>query len=304
MRSWPIIPLIYQTQCLSSLTKPEFAVTLPIIPLLIQQLEGHGIQRHMLRIIIAYGTHARQSDPECLHAYGKIYNELPFIHHDCRDDSLFIELGSTSRGTPIRYRRDLLEASSLITMGPICHHYFAGYGGGKKLVFPGCGERESIYHNHGLYLDTGHETLTASCQPGVLRNNPLADDLFEIESKRPADLSIHGILDSSGEVTNMNFGRGRQAYLEACSLHGSGCEVTSPTFDTVIASCGGFPKDINLIQSHKAIHNAAMFVKDGGLLIMYSECRDTIGSNTFLPWFELGSFSWIANASLLVKKDG
>src|SRR5699024_3273780 len=58
----------------------------------------------------------------------------------------------------------------------------------------------------------------------------------------------------------------------------------------IIASCGGYPKDINFIQSHKAIHNAAMFVKDGGLLLVYGECRDGIGSKTFLPWFEMSSF--------------
>ena len=59
----------------------------------------------------------------------------------------------------------------------------------------------------------------------------------------------------------------------------------------MIASCGGFPKDINLIQSHKAVHNGAMFVRDGGLLLVYCECRDGIGSKTFLPWFNYNSFA-------------
>ncbi|MFT5702487.1 MAG: nickel-dependent lactate racemase [Desulforhopalus sp.] len=58
----------------------------------------------------------------------------------------------------------------------------------------------------------------------------------------------------------------------------------------MIASCGGYPKNINFIQAHKAIHNSALFVKDGGLLIVYCECRDGIGSTTFLPWFKKGSF--------------
>ena len=46
--------------------------------------------------------------------------------------------------------------------------------------------------------------------------------------------------------------------------------MTSGVYDLVLASCGGFPKDINLIQSHKAIHNAAAFVRDGGRLVMLS----------------------------------
>ncbi len=260
------------------------------LPLLVSRLEKHGMQPESLRIIIAYGTHPRQSDEECLDTYGEIYSRLPFIHHDCQDDDIFEDLGRTKRGTPIRHRRDLLEASAVITMGPICHHYFAGYGGGRKLIFPGCGERKAIYQNHGLYLDSEKVSLSTFCQPGILFNNPLADDLFEIEAKNPVDLAIHGILDSHGNVTDMIFGNTRETYLKACNQHGESCEITSERFDTVIASCGGFPKDINFIQSHKAIHNAAMFVKDGGLLVVYSECRDGIGSQTFLPWFEVGGF--------------
>ena len=106
--------------------------------------------------------------------------------------------GRTGRGTPIRFRRDLLEASAIITMGAVSHHYFAGYGGGRKLIFPGCGERQAIYKNHGLYLDGAAETIAEGCQPGILDGNPLAEDLFEIEDRLPADLAIHGILDSHG----------------------------------------------------------------------------------------------------------
>jgi nickel-dependent lactate racemase len=58
----------------------------------------------------------------------------------------------------------------------------------------------------------------------------------------------------------------------------------------VVASCGGYPKDINFIQAHKAIHNSAAFVKDGGTLIIFAECIDNIGSQTFLPWYEKGGF--------------
>ncbi len=297
---------IFSKKLNSRLTKHPLDLTQPILvvadktrlcdyptylPLLVKQLENHGMLRKHLRIIIAYGTHPRQTEEESLGAYGDIYNSISFIHHDCQDEKLFLQVGKTAKGTPILHRHDLLKASAIITFGPICHHYFAGYGGGRKLIFPGCGEKKAIYHNHGLYLDRHKGILATSCQPGVLNSNPLADDLFEIEAKNPADLAIHGILDSHGKVADIILGKGMETYLEACHLHANNCEIPTEKFDTVIASCGGFPKDINFIQSHKAIHNAAMFVRDGGLLVMYSECRDGIGSKTFLPWFEEGGFS-------------
>ncbi len=260
------------------------------LPLLISGLEQHGMDSAKLKIIIGYGTHARQSDAECRQAYGAVYDQFPFIHHECQQEDGFKEIGHTSRDTPIRFRRDLLEASAILTMGAVSHHYFAGYGGGRKLVFPGCGERDAIYINHGLYLDSAAGTIAEDCQPGILDGNPLAEDLFEIEEKLPADLAIHGILDSHGGLADLLIGHGRENFLEACRQHGKNCEISSPSFDLVVASCGGFPKDINFIQSHKAIHNAAMFVRDGGLLLLYGQCRDGIGSTTFLPWFGMDSF--------------
>jgi nickel-dependent lactate racemase len=244
-----------------------------------------------LRVLIAYGTHARQSDEECLRAYGDSYGALPFVHHDCRDRDAFVELGQTQRGTPIRLRRDLMAASAILTMGAISHHYFAGYGGGRKLIFPGLGEREAIYANHALYLDRETGSIAAGCRPGNLADNPLAEDLFEVEDARPADLAIHGILDSHGGLSDLVVGSGRGPFLAACATHGSSCEIRSRRFAVVVAACGGYPKDINFIQSHKAVHNAAMLVEDGGLLLLYGECRDGVGSTTFLPWFKMGGFA-------------
>ncbi|MGB3223008.1 MAG: nickel-dependent lactate racemase [Desulforhopalus sp.] len=260
------------------------------LPLLLKGLEQHGMNTAKLKIIISYGTHPRQNDEECRQAYGEMYDHFSFVHHDCQLADGFKELGHTGRGTPIRFRRDMLEASAIITMGAVSHHYFAGYGGGRKLIFPGCGERDAIYKNHGLYLDGAAGSIAEGCRPGLLAGNPLAEDLFEIEEKLPAELALHGILDSRGELCDLLLGKGRESFLEACSLHGKNCEITSGSFDVVIASAGGYPKDINFIQSHKAVHNAAMFVRDGGLLLVYAECRDGIGSKTFLPWFKMGSF--------------
>lgn len=261
------------------------------LPVLLQALHESGLNDDELRFLIAYGTHPRQSDSECIKCYGETYNRYPFIHHDCSDNNLFTDCGITTRGVPIRLRSDILKATFVITMGPICHHYFAGYGGGRKLIFPGCGEREAVYANHGLYLDRVNTGLAKNCQPGILEDNPLAEDLFEIAKQKEADLAIHGIMNSHGEICDVIIGSGKNSYLEACRRHGALCESKSPSFPALIASCGGFPKDINFIQSHKAIHNAAMFVDDGGTLLMFSECRDGIGSHTFLPWFKLGGFA-------------
>jgi lactate racemase len=262
------------------------------LPILLEVLEEKGALPDAITVYIAYGTHPAQSEAECRAAYGDVFSRYRFVHHDCTDDTCFADLGTTRRGTPVRIRTDILDADLVITFGAISHHYFAGYGGGRKLIFPGLGQRAAIYRNHSLFLDPHRRTLSVGCRSGRLVGNPLAEDLAEIEGHRPADLAVHGILDSHGTVCRLMVGNGVDHFRQACDFHGRNCEIKAGTgYDLVVASCGGTPKDINFIQAHKAIHHAAAFVKDGGALVVFAQCGDGIGSTTFLPWFDMGGWN-------------
>lgn len=264
---------------------PEF------LPVLLDTLEAAGAEHDRTTLFISYGMHARQTEEECLATYGESYSRYKFIHHDCEDEDIFLSFGQTRRGTPVLIRRDIIDAGFLVTIGAISHHYFAGYGGGRKLIFPGLGHKSAIYHNHGLFLDAQLQSLSPFCRSGMLDGNPLAEDIAEIEHFREADLAIHGILDSKGDVCDLLPGVGADHFRRACAEHGKHCEIIDDrVFDLVIASSGGYPKDINFIQSHKAIENSAKFVKDGGTLIVLAECPDGVGSKTFMPWFDTGGW--------------
>lgn len=261
------------------------------LPVLLDKLIEYGAPPQQVSMYIAYGTHGRQSDAQCRQAYGTAYDRFDWVHHRCDEAELFEQLGRTSRGTPVLLRKDIMRASCLITFGAISHHYFAGYGGGRKLIFPGLGAKTAIYANHGLFLDQPARALAAGCRPGALSGNPLAEDLDEVAAYRPADMTIHGILDSRGRVCDLLVGRGAECFRQACRKHARSCETASRRqYDLVVASCGGFPKDINFIQSHKAVHHASAFVRDGGRLFVLAQCRDGIGSDTFLPWFDIGDW--------------
>jgi len=264
---------------------PEF------LPWLTGILLEQGAKKENICFYIAYGTHPRQTEEESIRTYGDVYKEFRFVHHDCKDDTSFDNLGVTQRGTPITVRKDLLSATLLITFGSISHHYFAAYGGGRKLLFPGLASRKAIYHNHGLFLDRITRSLATACQPGNLDGNPLAEDLKEIDALLPSRISIHGIMNASGRVCRLLAGNSYDDFLAACRIHDSYYRNTSPEkYDLVIASGGGYPRDINFIQAHKSVHHAAAFVKDGGTLVVLAECADKIGSAYFMKYLQAGSF--------------
>lgn len=266
------------------------------LPWVTETIEGLGAEPEDITFYIAYGTHPRQSDEECLNTYGETYNKYLFTHHNSREHSAHTTLGITSYGTEARIRKDILRSSLIITFGAISHHYFAGFGGGRKLIFPGLGAQHAIYENHKLFLNFKKNKLHSACQPGNLYRNPLATDLKEIDAMLPGKISIHGILNSTGKVCALHVGRTYEDFEKACAIHNSHYRAReSEVYDVVVASAGGYPKDINYIQSHKSIHNAAAFVKNKGHLILFAACNDGIGNDSFLEIFKMGDEAEIYN---------
>jgi nickel-dependent lactate racemase len=124
-----------------------------------------------------------------------------------------------------------------------------------------------------------------------LEGNPIADDLKEIDTYMPPKISVHGIMNASGKVCKLIVGNNYDDFMAACRIHDNYYRYNKPgLYDMVVASSGGYPKDINFIQAHKSVHHAAAFVKDNGILVVLSECVDKIGSDYFLKYLETGSF--------------
>ncbi len=259
------------------------------LPLITEAFLEYGLQKEDITFFIAYGTHPPQSEEECLRAYGEIYREYRFVHHNARDEEGLKALGSTSRGTEVKINKEILEKDLVVTFGAILHHYFAGFGGGRKLLFPGLAGYDAILHNHSLFLDFENKRLEPGCQSGQLDGNPLAMDLEEINALLPPKLEIHGILNSQKEVCEIHFGLNYEDFKKACLRYDFHFRTPGmKDYDLVVASAGGYPKDINYIQTHKAIHNAASFVKDGGTLVILAECIDGVGNKAFTDLFKLG----------------
>ena len=264
------------------------------LPVLTQFLLDSGIRASAITFHIAYGTHAPQSREECLKCYGESYQHYRFVHHNSRATEGFQDLGTTSRGTSILISRELQQHDLLISFGAISHHYFAGFGGGRKLFFPGLAAYDSILENHRLFLDFEAESLATGCQSGFLDNNPLALDLEEIHSMLPPHLELHALLNSHKEVCEIYAGKTYDDFREVCQRYDAFFRsAKKQLYDLVVASAGGYPKDINFIQAHKSIHNAASFVKNGGKLVIFAACSDGIGNPDFMDLFRKGGWSTI-----------
>ncbi len=53
----------------------------------------------------------------------------------------------------------------------------------------------------------------------------------------------------------------------------------------MIASAGGYPKDINLYQSQKTMDNARYAAKKGGVVLILADCPDIAEPAEYFKWF-------------------
>ncbi|MAT39971.1 MAG: hypothetical protein CL946_10250 [Ectothiorhodospiraceae bacterium] len=279
--------------------KTRYCRTEFVLPLLLERLHDAGIRDSDIVIIFANGTHPPQTEAEKRTVLGdEVYEHYTILENHSREEGEFELVGTTRFGTAVELNNALLRVDKVLAIGTILHHYFAGYGGGAKLLFPGCASYNTAVQNHRRTL-TEDGYFHPSCRDGVLDGNPVADDIWDAVRFFPPCFYFATILDAKGKLVNAVCGDLEQAHRKGIRIVDElyAVEVESEA-DVVVVSAGGYPKDINLIQSHKTLQRASYALKKGGTLICLAECRDGIGNPAFLEWFAHPSFPEMRKAVL------
>jgi nickel-dependent lactate racemase len=257
------------------------------LPLLVERLNRQGIADGDIEILIALGIHRRQTEQEHQRILGPLYGRIRVSDHDCDDHDMLTLIGTTSNGIKVSINRKAVEADHLILTGTIGFHYFAGFGGGRKSVLPGIASRKACMASHFTVLNAGEGNgKNPLAVTGNLEGNPVHLAMIEGCALAKPAFILNTVLASDKRIIAVFAGDWREA-------HEAGCRFYRERFayplaekgDLVVASCGGFPKDINLIQAHKSMEYAAQALKDGGVMILLAECRDGFGNGTFFNWF-------------------
>jgi len=263
----------------------RYSATERFLTPLLGETDAAGIPRKRVSVFIARGTHRALSDAELNAVVGpEISSGIRLVQSD--PDGETTRLGVTSRGTPVRISRALMEHDRIVLTGTITFHYFAGFGGGRKALVPGCAARETASATHFRIFRTDGPGKHPLARPGVLAGNPVHEDIVEAVTMAAPTFLFNTLLTPQREVFDAVAGHWQKAHEEACARYAKVYRVPVPKrYPLVIASAGGFPKDINFIQSHKALDNAYLTAEEGGVIILLAECRDGLGSSSFFPWF-------------------
>jgi nickel-dependent lactate racemase len=264
-------------------------VELPaVLPAVLTRLARAGIEGGRVTVLVACGTHPPAAASALASLVGLLPAGVSIVQHDAGDDGALVRVGSLADGTAIRLHRLAVEASLLITIGGVRHHYFAGFGGGPKMVFPGVGGYREIQTNHARVLRRrdGRLERDPGCEPGVLAGNPVAEEIATAADLRPPDCALCLVPGSDGRPAFAAAGPWRVAFTAAVDRARGWYEVDAARFPLGVASAGGSPSDATLIQAHKGLDAACRFLEPGGELLFVAELAEGSGSPAMQPFLD------------------
>lgn len=256
-----------------------------IYPLVYDELHQTGISAESITIVPAIGLHRGMTEQEIRERLGIGPDQpLQFVNPDCDDLSTLVNLGTTSRGTPVWINQQVAEADFVISIGCIEPHIIASFGGGYKNLIPGVAGRATTAHNHTL--NCRPDTFNMVGQP--ISDNPMRLDLEEgCQMLKPPVFIVNAILNNRQEIVQIVSGDPITAHRAGVATSADLYGISIPRMaDVVIAD--SHPMDSDLRQGVKALANTVRALKPGGVLISLVRAEEGVGvfglANSKLPF--------------------
>ncbi|MFZ5980477.1 MAG: lactate racemase domain-containing protein, partial [Candidatus Zixiibacteriota bacterium] len=228
--------------------------------------------------LVATGAHNLPTEEHLRKIFGSFIERVKprLFSHDARDRESLYRLGYDRMGGEVLVNRLIRDSKKVFIIGSVEPHYFAGFTGGCKSLFPGVADLATIERNHNLA-----NSLEAA--PLKVEDNPVAEHLWSLydllDEKKFCTVQL--VADGAGQTAAVFFGDLRNAFREASTCART---IFAPPlkmcYDVVLCEVRS-PLDKNLYQAQKALENCQEAVIDGGEAVVVSACEEGVGSEYF-----------------------
>jgi len=246
-----------------------------ILPLLLERITSKGVPKGNITIVIALGTHRPMSREEIISRCGEdIYKNFRTVNSDYTECKNYVNLGTTSLGTPIEVHKEVYYADIKIGIGNIVPHVIAGWGGGGKIIQPGvCGEKTTERtHLMGMLYSNVLDL------PGNIENNIARKEMDSVAMNIGLNFILNTVLDTKGRLIKAFTGDFLKAHREGVKFAESLYMLGIPgKADIVITSA--YPADTDFWQGFKPFAYAHMGLKAGGTLIFYLDAPEGLSGD-------------------------
>ena len=248
-----------------------------LIPWLLDYLHDAGARHEDITLLNGLGTHRPNTREELEQMLTpEVVANYRCINHEPENDDALVQFGVTRTGVPALLNRHLAEADVRIITGFIEPHFFAGFSAGPKGIMPGVAALKTVMSNHGA-KNIGDRRSTF----GVMEGNPIWEEMRDIALRVGPSFLLNVALNEQRKITGIFAGDLIAAHKVGIEFVRAGAmqRVEQP-FDIVVTTNSGWPLDMNLYQAVKGMRAAELIVKDGGTVIIATECAEGVPANS------------------------
>ncbi len=249
-----------------------------ILPPLLRRLQGSGIRRQNITLIVGTGTHRPSTPAEQLEMFGEsVVRDIRILDHDCEGVDCLTYLGKTQKQTDVYVNTSFFSADIRIVTGLVESHFMAGVSGGRKGVCPALVDKRTIEKFHGPeFLESpGADNL-------ILTGNPCHEEALDVARTVGVDFTVNVTLDKDMRLTGVFAGDLEEAHSQAFLFMKGYTEIPLGRDFDIVLTHGGYVGR-NHYQTAKAGCAAVPAVKTGGTIIIAADNRDRepIGSPVY-----------------------
>lgn len=240
-----------------------------MLPAVMAELSAAGLAASDIQVFVALGTHRAMTRAEMEQKYTPdLVARHRFIQPNWRDTDEYVAV-VTSGDFPVRIHRELLHADFVIGVGQTIPHLIAGFGGGCKIINPGCADPDTIGRMHWL------GSTAADGQLFAVRDNPVRRVIDEVGLKAGLKFIINEVPGSDNTLAGVFAGDPIAAHRAACDFALAACTVNlSELTDIVVADA--YPSDRDFWQAVKGLNAACGAVLPGGTIILVTPCLEGV----------------------------
>lgn len=243
------------------------------LPKVLAKLRKKGAAYKDIEILIGTGLHRHPTKKEIKDNLGNIPDGIKISSHDYKN--VFYACRS-KKGVPIYLDKRLSGADSIITIGVVEPHLYAGYSGGVKVLSIGlAGEKTINATHHPRFLD---HPGTRICS---IKGNTFQDFIQETAYMLPVKYSINIVNDGSGKILRIFEGKPGPCFKKAVNYSARIFEKNiKKRMDIIIC---GIPdsKGVNMYQASRAFNYVANtrspVIKNTSLILVKAGLEEGFG---------------------------
>jgi lactate racemase len=243
-----------------------------MMPHVLGEIASAGIPDRSVEIIMALGSHRAMTVPEIREKLGGgIVDRFRVTNHEWTDPGNLYFAGRVPPGIDVWVNRKMREFDFVLGLGQIMPMDVCGFTGGCNIIIPGlCGPKTSADF-HWVRVGIPAEDVIGR------RENPIREAIDNSAMAAGLSAILNVVLDGEGGICGAVYGHPVEAHRKGVALALRAHTVLLPEkADIVVAD--GFPFDIEFWQVNKALDNAGLAVRDGGVIIIVSPCYEGLSA--------------------------